>query len=662
MSAFESSYPSLLQGVSQQIPRLRLPGQVQVQENMLSDPVTGVRRRPGTVNKRTVPLSGAAANRLRVFYTEIGSKAVHGVINTVTGSITLYDTDAAYTQLFTATASYLQATAADQIQLATIGEELFICNTSSVPATFGTISSLNPANRGWSYIKAGAFSKLYELVVVTNLGTVTASFTTPTGANVGDAALATPDNIATELFNDINAVAASLGISVTRSGVYLYIAPTTATSVVTSSSSGQTFIEVSGSGVVRTESQLSARLTSGANGYVMGVGDTGALRYYTYNHSNLTWLESGSFGSPQSITGMPISIRYSGGTFTIPIIAWEGRLAGDNDSNPLPAFVQNGKITGMSSYQGRLVFLSGPDVSLSASGKPRRFMRSTVVTLNDDECINIKGSAGSLGTASYTRAVPFQKDLLLFSSVHQALIPSAGTALTPRNAQIVLTGQYACDTGATPVPIGRTLLFPMPRSSAFFGVMEMMQSPYTDSQYTSTDSTVHLPKYMPGRCRGGVSSSSSNMVLFTCTGDLRAVFVHEYNWSGDEKIQQAWHKWTFPYDVAGAYFVRDRVVIVMCTSTGYAFTEMDIRAGNRAADGSLLPFLDNWVTATIANNTTTLGASAIAMDAALGSKIDIVGSTGGLAGERVGFAVSGASNDVITTVRSFPSGQVAIGV
>ena len=41
----EFQYPSLLHGVSQQTPRERINGQLTEQINMLSDPVTGVKKR-----------------------------------------------------------------------------------------------------------------------------------------------------------------------------------------------------------------------------------------------------------------------------------------------------------------------------------------------------------------------------------------------------------------------------------------------------------------------------------------------------------------------------------------------------------------------------------------------------------------------------------------
>lgn len=48
MAKISGSYQSLLRGVSQQPPEQRLPGQHSAQVNMMSDPVAGVTRRPGT--------------------------------------------------------------------------------------------------------------------------------------------------------------------------------------------------------------------------------------------------------------------------------------------------------------------------------------------------------------------------------------------------------------------------------------------------------------------------------------------------------------------------------------------------------------------------------------------------------------------------------------
>ena len=90
--------------------------------------------------------------------------------------------------------------------------------------------------------------------------------------------------------------------------------------------------------------------------------------------------------------------------------------------------------------------LSGPTASLSGSNKPERWFRSTLTEIVDNDPIQVGASANS--SAAYKYAVPFQKDLLLFADKYQALIPSGNTALTPRNATVVITSNFESDLGA----------------------------------------------------------------------------------------------------------------------------------------------------------------------------------------------------------------------
>src|SRR5699024_10748856 len=284
-----------------------------------------------------------------------------------------------------------------------------------------------------------------------------------------------------------------------------------------------------------------------------------------------------------------------------------GRLAGDEKTNECADFVDGG-IPGLASYQGRLVILSGPWVSLSASNTPRRFYRSTVAELVDTDPIHIGSSAAS--SAAYEYAVPFNKDLLLFSAGYQALIPSGSVAITPQNAQVVVTSTYAADTTTSPMAIGRTLVYPAPRSTQYFGVMEMLPSPYTDSQYVSADSTEHLPKYLKGRCRFVVSSSVSSMVLFGQTRDLKSIVVHEYSWSGDEKLLKSWHRWTFHHPVAYAYFSNEVINVLTVVGDRIVRGSIDARAGAVEDSVDTRPFLDwNFSVNVDSDNTFELDAS-----------------------------------------------------
>lgn len=769
MSTYEAAYKSLLQGVSQQLPEERLPGQLTSQVNMVSDPVTNLRRRPGVLFRKSWAWDSADHEHSLGWFTDIAGSRVHILLNTNTGNIRILNENFVEEANLNAGA-YLVNTDPTRIRATSVGNEFFLCNVDKTPvAQYGTTDP-NPANSGFFYVVSGAFSKGYNVNIVHGDGALTATYTTPSGTGTGDAARATPEYIAEQLYNQLTGNSFSdvritsynshygnfqlqenIGSSITpnwvnrdapfempasriadgflryqcllnvvggmsvplnfqvnvggtwkstvytsqvslppkpnllvtppaystvpltlftsqavltgdptlfvqRDGPYVFVTRAGGISVNTSVGSG--FMVASKSGVVPSAGSLPARLPSAANGFICRVGTEDSPQYYRYNHLTTEWSETGAWGSPHSITNVPISILWNGTAWALRTTAFDGRNAGDDDSNELHEWMTYG-ISGMGTYQGRLVLMSGPMVSLSASNKPRQFFRSTVTSLVNSDAIEV--GAGMNSAAAYEWAIPFQKDLILFSRAYQAVIPSGNSAITPATATVVPTSAHETDTTSSPVTLGRTLMYCTPKSEDFFGAMEMIPSNYTDSQYVSQDSTPHLPKYMGGRCRFAVSSGVASLALFSPSGDPYSLVVHEYHWDGETKVQQAWHQWTFEYPIACAYFASDVVVLAFIQNGHIVLCTVDPRAGALNASSERRPFLDLNVSASIVGNTVTIPAWMLSFDPLIRDKLKLVMVTGALAGEEVGFT-NGATANTLTTVLSHPSGTVGIGI
>lgn len=656
MSSFEDSYKSQLQGVSQQTPRERIDGQMSAQENMLSDVVTNLRRRPGAAAIYNLSVPDATDSSILCWDTDLAGQKIIIMLNIVDGSIRVLSSTT-YDVLATLTNAYLAASKISSIQVATVGDEFFLCNTEKAPALGANFGYVDPTNRGFLYIKSGAFSKTYDCKVQTSAGSFTASFSTPNGTGAGDAAAAAPENIAEQLRVQINNNSTAAQVWCERDGSYLTLYSINGSSALTvNTSSGTNYAVGSGQSYVRQSQDLPGRLHSVADGYIVGTGEMKNRQYYRFDYAQLAWLECGNWASPSGLTNMPVRLTYGVSTgWTLTATAYEGRLAGDDDTNPHPEFIARG-ISGMSAYQGRLVLLSGGMVSMSAAGKPLRFYRSTVTSILDSDCIGVGAQAAS--SASYRHAVPFQKDLLLFSEKYQAVIPGNNTAITPRTASVVVTSSYETDTGCRPLPLGRTMMYSAPRSADFFGVLEMYPSTQTDSTYTSVDSTGHLPKYMAGRSRFSVASSVANLVLFAPSGDRNSLICHEYVWDAETKVQSAWHKWTFKYPVANAYFSGSVVHVVFVKNGIVVGCVVDPRQGVVTANAERRPFLDMSSYATVTDNLVAYPAWMQTFDPAGLADARLAVATGPMAGEPVGFTLEGQS---MRTVRSFPSGQVAIG-
>lgn len=594
MAVFESIHDNLLQGVSQQVPRSRLPGQLTMQENMISDPVTGLRRRPGSVVRYILDAPEATPDSIKAWRTDIGGVSCDCVLDVNSGTLNVVE-GADGSRVSALQSDYLKADDIRMIRHASVGDSLYLANISKTPT--GVVSNnnkQNPALTGFAYIKASALSKGFSVTVAHSGGTWTGTYTTPDGTDTGHLAQTTVEYIATQIRQKlIDAGASSAGgVSIYREGPYLFFritAPNTDLSVTTSS--GSTYIQASNSSEIRSSSDLPPRLPPQADNMIVATGTVPTLAYYRYEAAKARWVETSAYGSITSLQNMPVEVYYDadGDKWAIDASAWDARLTGDDLTNPDPDFVGWG-ITGLSAYQGRLVILSGSWVWLSEAGKPKTFYRTTVEDLPDSDPIGIGSSSAS--SAAFQYALPFNKDLVLFSNEFQALIPGATQAVSPRNINLLVTSTYSVDVAAQPITTGPSLMYSIPRSRHFFGMMEMLPSPYADSQYVSQDATEHIPRYMPGRCRFAVSSSVGSIVALGSTQDTRALYMHEYMWEGEEKVLRAWHRWSFKYRVAYAYFSGDLINILTVRNGKLIACTVDPRSGQDPEAGNSTGYLD----------------------------------------------------------------------
>ena len=340
------------------------------------------------------------------------------------------------------------------------------------------------------------------------------------------------------------------------------------------------------------------------------------------------------------------------GVWSINSTPFEGRFAGDEESNPTPAFLEG--ITGLSAYQGRLVILAGSTVCMSASRIPRRFYRSTVTSLLDSDTIGI--SSTGVSAAAFRHAVQFNNDLLLFSERNQALVPGSNVAVNPRTAAVLPSTEYATDVGMRPLQVGRGLMFATPRSTQNFGMMEMLPSGSAEHQYISSDVTQHLPTYLAGTCRFAVSSTVSNLAIFGSSTDRNSVWVHEYIWAESEKIQQAWHRWDFPYPIATAYFSEGGMVLVLRMQTQLVAVTIAPHGNRMNTDLIISPYLDCFSLAAVAARTLT--PQSWVLDATTPEERAKMIATVATTGERFPLAYA---DGVFTAGPDFPDGIAQLG-
>lgn len=656
----DSAYPSLLQGVSQQVLQHRKEGQLSSQTNMLADAVTGLRRRPG-IEYKTYIFQDTDVNSLHSMYNEFKGVGYHLLLNSKLGKLTVLNLD--FTVHSEHQDNYLIASDINKLRSTNVAGYTWLLNTEQKPSLGSSgANKTNPSFDGFFYVVVGAYSKSYAVTVTCPGYTQTFTYTTPNGSTIGDLALSTTEGIANALVNlMVASTAFNTNFDVYREQNSVFITrknKNTSVGVTNISvSGGKTYIIGSGAMNVALQSDLPANLPSQGTNCVCSVGNSvRSLSYFKWDDSRGVWTEVGSYSSADTLLNMPRSFAIVSGVGTLVAPVFEGRLSGDSENNPYHAFITDG-ITGISAYQGRLVLLSGGYTSLSASNRPTRFLRSTTVDLRSDDPIEI--GAGALASANFEYAVPFNKDLILFSSSYQAVIPAGNTGITASNAMVVLSSNTAVATTAEPKIIGRTVMYGTDISAEYFGVGELVPSEYSEAQYTAQNLTEHIPRYIPGNCRSIVNSSSSSIGLFLSSQDYKCALVNEYIWDGNERVQNAFHKWTFNYDVLSMHFVRGTIVIAIKIGGDIVIGTIDPRAASYQQSGSIPPFLDYYSEIEVVNNEFTLPVHL--RDTTILDSIRCAQVQGVLSGEPVGIESINTSTWVVRTARSFKNGTLAVG-
>lgn len=611
MSYMESAHKNLLMGVSQQAPQDRVPGQLSAQLNMISDPVTGLRRRPGTeyVNM-LMDLGATSTARPKVYHTDINSRSVVMLLFPDTGNLMVYDDQTGAALHSVLDSAYLKATSASALRLVTVGDEVFIANTEIKPSKLPPTGTKNPARFGYFYVVAGQYSKDYTLTF-TNSQTkqsYNATYTTPNGQAPTDAASTSVHAIAWALFGRVYgqtaipgdtarpAITADPALQPIRDATvnkgltmgYAGFELNSSWSLTITSNTGSGYMRTSGDMTIRASDELPGSLpttveypaTSGGvafmDGVIVGAGTSSNLTYFRWDQDTGRWKEDAAYGDGTGMADMPVRLKWDTAGFAYGMPEYLPRPSGDKESNPDFNFLTSAGISGMTTFQGRLVLLSNEYACMSASNDPLRWYKRSAAALADDDPVEV-AAQGTL-TAPYTYGITYNKDLLLFSRRYQAVIPGGGV-ITPRTATLSVTTTYEADIAATPIAAGRSLYFAAPRSLGYVGIHEMSPSPSTDSHYVADDITSHIPSYILGPTAYIAGASSSGILVSGAdSGPEDRMTVYQYIWSGGDKVQQAWHTWDLHKRILGAYFSGDTLMVVVVSEQQVLLLRLNLRA------------------------------------------------------------------------------------
>lgn len=575
MTLSSGSIQSLANGVSQQAPWVRLPSQLEAQENLLSSLVKGLTRRPGTRHLASLGTAPAVRPFTHVIDRDESNRFVVMIGN---GSLRVFDVNGTER---TVTAPYgfgYLASSDPERSFAAVSvvDYTFIVNrnTQVLPTAFPA----TPQRYGYVYVRQGAYSCNYKVFLT---GVQFASYTT-SATNPADIQT---ENIATQLKNQI---AAGLGagsgwvVEQYESIIRIYNTSNLDFTVTTRDGGGDTYMR-GFRDTIQNFTDLPTKMFSNAWVEVVGTGANQFDSYYVkYDSGASAWRETvypeDAFG-PDPATMPHQLIRNPDGTFTFTRGDWSKREAGDVDSNPDPSFIFR-KISDVFFWKGRLGFLSDDSVTLSAAGDYFRFYAETVTALLNGDPIDV--SAGFTRVAPVRYATPFQGSLILWSDSTQFELVADGGVPTPSSVSIEQPSAFPANVTARPVEAGKGIFFAFQRGS-YGGIREYLTDKQTATK-DALDTTIHVPSYIPGTVTQLAALRNDDMVFVLADDEPSSLFAYKYHWEGDSKLQSSWSRWTFGAgtEVWSVTTLGQRVMLIIKRGTTLYLEslEVDVEVGD----------------------------------------------------------------------------------
>lgn len=363
---------------------------------------------------------------------------------------------------------------------------------------------------------------------------------------------------------------------------------------------------------------------------------------------------------------MPIKMMYNAqyDRFDVSCITWAERLSGDNDTNPVPKFI-NKKIEDMVFHQDRLWFAYEDRVMGSVSGDYYNFWLDNWRVVGDSDPCEI-GTTGD--RVSFIRhMVSFGVSLLLFCTGNMQFEVRGGQnqAVTPSSIGAYPSTQNSVDLNCRPHALSDRIYF-LSKEEPY----KLYEYYYSLDNFsnTTTDVSLHVQNYLPSNPIEIRASDANNFVACLFGEEQNRLYVHYIIVAGSEKVQSAWCRWSFGTDSIQSFWVYDNwLYLVLKRGTQYFLEKMYLGV---EANDSNMPFaakLDKRFTVTGTYNSTTKETSwVLPFNDPEYSRL-ILGPNFGISGSKKGFekivtqSVNNQNQTVLTTSGDYSAGPCWVG-
>jgi len=610
--------PNLVNGISQQAPALRLPSQMDQSENFHASLLDGAVPRANTefLAKLLPDLPDNAFTH--ILLRDANEKYI---VVITTDTFKVYDFDGVEKSVTDNSGTYLDGLTNPKVQLRalTVADYTFIVNKSKVVALGNSTEPTRP-HEALIYVMAGNYGKVYSIDVngvracehMTQDGGAASHsnyidtkfiadmlFQWTPGSNGYASFQTVPLDVASSPSGTQGLIGAGLNTSpwaVGRYGNVIYLRNNTNDFTIAVSDGYSNRAMKALKKRVQSFSDLPNRAPSGVVMEVLGDESTGFDNYWVKYESSSD-LETGTWKecpAPGVVLGLNAAtmphqlVRQNDGTFVFGPVTWDQRKCGDDEKAPHPSFVGQ-TIEDVFFHRNRIGFLTKENIVMSEAGKFFNFYRTTLTALLDSDPIDV--AASHVKVSFLHHAVPYQDVLLLFSDNTQFKL-SGNELLTPKTVNARPVSEIPSLSNIRPETSATSMFF-MTERNQWASLFEY----YLDKQLESADYddvSAHAPAYIPAGVHKLAVSADLNVVMCITDGDPDAIYVYKYFYNGQEKIQSAWYRWTFPYVDRVVNFAWDNgYLIVLLERDGDLYLErMDVERRPFEDDGGYTIRLD----------------------------------------------------------------------
>lgn len=320
---------------------------------------------------------------------------------------------------------------------------------------------------------------------------------------------------------------------------------------------------------------------------ITGSAETGFVSYYV-RRNGAVWDETRANGLRNNLDATTLPhclVREADGTFSFAPFSWAPRRVGDAGSNPGPSFLGR-TIRDVFFYQNRLGFLVDENAVFSCAGDFGNFWRNTILDYIQSDVVDVAITTANVALLNY--ALPFNDGILCMADQTQFSITNGEDGLTPESVAIQPVTNYEVNVRVRPVAIGTEVYFCGDQNGSSI-VWEYTRIDDADA-LAAAEITAHVPAYLPAGLRKLIAAPNLK-ALFALTGG-NDVFVYQFYWSANEKIQSAWRRWSFGAPVIAGEYV-DGYLYLLIRRTGGVFLErLHLEANAKPAEQNHQVYLD----------------------------------------------------------------------